>query len=115
MAKRLESNLNAHKDLIDTMREYYNVENVNPSGLIYANGTGTFAATIKDNFASMNAVEVKKKPERDVTDDNFDRDILWRRQACVEPVSVNDLLFIDPAEQLPIVLARLKILIVKLK
>ena len=35
-------------------------------------------------------------------------------QTVVEPISVNDLLFIDPAEQLPIVLARIKILIVKL-
>lgn len=61
MAKRLEVNLGGHSLLIDTLRDYYNVENVNPSGLIYANGTGSFTATIKDNFTSMNAVEVKTK------------------------------------------------------
>lgn len=58
MTKRLESNLVAHKDLIDSLREYYFIENINPSGLIYANGTGSFTATIKDNFSSVNAVEV---------------------------------------------------------
>jgi hypothetical protein len=49
------------------------------------------------------------------TEEPFDRDILWRQRAVIEPVSIIDLLFIDPSEHLPVVLARLKILITKLK
>ena len=46
---------------------------------------------------------------------DLDADILQRKQAMLAPISVIDLLFIDPAEELPLVLARLRLVISKLK
>ena len=98
------------------MRDYYGIENNNPSGFVYANSTGTYAATAKHNFATIKAHETKEPFFEDILDsENVDRDLIRRRQAIMQPISIIDMLFIDPQEELPFIISRLKLLITKLK
>lgn len=55
--QQLDKNLSIYCELIDALRDYYSIENLNPSGLIYANSTGTYAATAKHNFATFKTHE----------------------------------------------------------
>lgn len=48
ISQRLDNNVQRYKDLIDVLRDYYQTENVNPGGFVFANSTGTYSATNKN-------------------------------------------------------------------
>ena len=45
LRSKLDGNLAQYKNCIDVMREYYQSENNNPTGIIFTNSTGSFSAT----------------------------------------------------------------------
>ena len=48
ISQRLDNNAQRYKDLIDILRDYYQSENTNPGGFVFANSTGTYSATNKN-------------------------------------------------------------------
>ena len=56
MRNKLDQNVQQYARIIDVLREFYQVENSNPGGVVFANTTGSYSGTVS-NLQSISGLQ----------------------------------------------------------